>query len=154
MSTLELFCFLQDMKNGLSKNFKLVNTSLTAFSDEMKAVGLWNNVTVVIVSDFGRTLTANSGDGSDHAWGGNYFVMGGDVKGGQIHGQYPLDITEDGPVNVGRGRIMPTSSWETILNSVAEWMGINGEQELNKCMPNRLKTGTRLYKKEEVFKSN
>jgi uncharacterized protein (DUF1501 family) len=141
------------MKKEISKNFKLLNTSFTAFSDEMKHLGLWNNVTVVIVSDFGRTLTANSGYGSDHAWGGNYFVMGGAVKGGQINGEYPSDITVDGPVNIGRGRIMPTSSWETIMNSVVGWMGVDSEEELNRCMPNRLKTGTRLYTKEEVFES-
>jgi hypothetical protein len=40
------------------------------------------------------------------------------------------------------------------MNSVAGWMGLDSEQELNRCMPNRLKTGARLYKKEEVFKSN
>ena len=141
------------MKKEISKNFKLLNTSFTAFSDEMKHLGLWNNVTVVIVSDFGRTLTANSGYGSDHAWGGNYFVMGGAVKGGRINGEYPSDITVDGPVNIGRGRIMPTSSWETIMNSVVGWMGVDSEEELNRCMPNRLKTGTRLYTKEEVFES-
>gem|GEM_PF-4146796 len=37
-------------------------------------------VTLFSASDFGRTLTSN-GDGSDHAWGGNQFVMGGGVIG-------------------------------------------------------------------------
>ncbi len=42
----------------------------------MKMAGLWNNVTVVQTSDFARTLNPNSGDGTDHAWGGNYMMMG------------------------------------------------------------------------------
>lgn len=141
------------MKKLLSKNFKMLNTALTGFSQEMKQLGLWENVTVVIVSDFAHTLTPNFGLGSDHGWGGNYFVMGGSVKGGQIYGQYPQDITEDGPVNIGRGRLMPTSSLETMVNSVAGWMGLDSETELNRCMPNRLNTGARLYSKEEVFKT-
>ncbi len=29
------------------------------------------------------------GLGTDHAWGGNHFIVGGSVKGGLIHGQYP-----------------------------------------------------------------
>lgn len=44
------------------------NQALTSFKNEMEAQGLWDNVTVVLTSDFGRTLTANSGFGSDHAW--------------------------------------------------------------------------------------
>jgi uncharacterized protein (DUF1501 family) len=145
--------FFQDMKTDLSKNFKFVNASFTSLSNELKLLGLWNNVTVVIVSDFGRTLTANSGYGSDHGWGGNYFLMGGAVKGGKIHGQYPSDITENSVVNVGRGRLMPTSSWESMLNGVAQWMGLETELELNECMPNRQDTGARLYMKEELYKS-
>ncbi len=42
----------------------------------MKAVGLWKNVTLIQTSDFARTLTPNSGIGTDHAWGGNYMMMG------------------------------------------------------------------------------
>merc|ERR1712000_279861 len=35
------------------------------------------------VSDFARTLTSN-GQGTDHAWGGNHFIMGGGVNGGVL----------------------------------------------------------------------
>ena len=117
----------------------------------MVAQNLWDDVTLVMVSDFARTLTANSGEGSDHAWGGNYFVMGGAVKGGQIHGKYPEDLTESGPYNIGRGRLLPTLSWESILNSVVQMMGIETEEELDYCLPNRHQTGTKLFTKEEVF---
>jgi uncharacterized protein YceK len=37
-------------------------------------MGIWDGVTVVTVSDFGRTLTSN-GLGTDHAWGGNHFII-------------------------------------------------------------------------------
>lgn len=117
----------------------------------MNTQGVWDDVSLVITSDFGRTLTANSGDGSDHAWGGNYFVMGGAVAGGKIHGDYPADITAGGPLNVGRGRLIPTMSWESILNPLAEWMGIETEAELNQCMPNRDQTGTKMFTSGEVF---
>jgi hypothetical protein len=33
-------------------------------------------------------------------------------------GRYPQDITADGPDNIGRGRIVPTTSWDSILNSM------------------------------------
>jgi uncharacterized protein (DUF1501 family) len=141
------------VKSELSLHFGELNQALTYFKNEMYAQGHWDDVSLVITSDFGRTLTANSGEGSDHAWGGNYFVMGGSVKGGQIHGQYPEDITEAGPVNIGRGRLMPTTSWESILNSVVEWMGVEDAAGLDYCLPNRANTGTKLFTKAEVFEN-
>lgn len=40
---------------------------------------MWDNVTVVVGSEFGRTLTSN-GKGTDHGWGGHTFLMGGQVR--------------------------------------------------------------------------
>ena len=53
-----------------------LNNALDVFTAEMKAVDLWDNVTLIETSDFARTLNPNGGDGTDHAWGGNYFMMG------------------------------------------------------------------------------
>lgn len=144
----------QNLKTDLALNFRELNSALDSFSGEMKSQGYWDNVSLVITSDFGRTLTANSGEGSDHAWGGNYFVMGGAVKGGRIHGEYPPDITQGGPYNIGRGRLIPTLSWESMLNSVVEWMGAETTEELDYCLPNRDQTGTKLFSKDEVFESS
>lgn len=138
------------MKSRLSRGFVDLNKTLKAFVDEMKAQGVWDRVTLVVTSDFARTLTANSNMGSDHAWGGNYFVMGGSVDGGKIHGDYPADITSAGPLNIGRGRLIPTLSWESIMNSIVDWMGVP-DKDLDYCMPNRKKTGTKLFKATEVF---
>ena len=118
-------------------------------------MGVWDQVTLVSLSDFGRTLVPNTGGGSDHAWAGHYFVMGGSVDGGQIHGQYPSDITDAGPLNVGggRGRMIPTLSWESMLNSIVEWLGVDGDDNLDKCMPNRNTPGTTLFRFSDVFVS-
>ena len=53
-----------------------LGSQLKSFKEEMVAQGIWDDVAVVCVSDFGRTLTPN-GQGTDHGWGGNYFVAGG-----------------------------------------------------------------------------
>ena len=90
-----------------------VDDALGAFEKEMKAQGLWDQTTIVTVSDFGRTLSSN-GLGTDHAWGGHYFVVGGNVSGAQILGHYPKKLNEiDSDVNIGRGRILPTTPWES-----------------------------------------
>ena len=96
--------------NGLQDRFGYVDSAIEGFEKEMKAQGLWNNVTIVTVSDFGRTLTSN-GMGTDHAWGGNHLVIGGGVKGGQILGQFP-PLAEESELDVGRGRLIPTTPWE------------------------------------------
>jgi uncharacterized protein (DUF1501 family) len=143
-----------DMKRGLANNFVALNDALTAFYEEMKAQSLWQSVSLIITSDFSRTLTANSGEGSDHAWGGNYFIMGGAVNGGRILGSYPKDITQTSPLNIGRGRLIPTLSWESIMNSVVQWMGAESDADLDYCMPNRKKTGAKLFKASEVFRAS
>jgi uncharacterized protein (DUF1501 family) len=53
----------QDTHNDLHEDNGALHTALDdaldAFSREMKAQGVWDNVTVVTTSDFGRTLTSN-----------------------------------------------------------------------------------------------
>ena len=49
----------------IEEGFGSVNTALESFVAEMKAQGVWENVTVVCVSEFGRALKAN-GAGTDH----------------------------------------------------------------------------------------
>jgi uncharacterized protein (DUF1501 family) len=112
-----------------------VDAALGSFEAEMKAQGLWDNVVVVTASDFGRTLTSN-GYGTDHAWGGNSFIVGGGVKGAQIYGQYPDDLTDDGALNVGRGRLIPTTSLDAMWHGVAQWMGVE-EARMDEVLPNR-----------------
>lgn len=40
-----------------------LNSALSSFVSEMKAQTLWNDVTIVVVSEFGRTLVSNTGNG-------------------------------------------------------------------------------------------
>ena len=92
---------------------------------------------IVQTSDFGRTLTPNTGDGTDHGWGGHYFMAGGSVKGNRIVGEYPSSLTESGPFNVGRGRIIPSTPWDSIFNGVANWLGVTESDKLDDALPNR-----------------
>lgn len=116
--------------------FANVDVSFKAFADEMKAMKLWDSVTLIETSDFARTLTPNGNEGSDHAWGGHYIMMGGSVVGGQVAGKYPDAIKEGSPLNIGRGRIIPTTSWEAVFLPIAEWAGVD-EAEFDYICPNR-----------------
>jgi len=122
----------------------------------MNVQGMNDNVVMVSISDFARTLSPNSSDGTDHAWGGHYFMTGGKVRGERILGSYPDDL--DGPLNVddpqdGRGRFIPTTAYEAIWNGVSQWMGIEDEEALDRIMPNRQTCGSSfMFNKEDLFK--
>ena len=125
-----------------------MDLALASFEAEMKSQGLWNNVTIVQGSEFGRTISSN-GDGSDHAWGGNYWLAGGAVRGGQILGQFPEDLTEEGMLNLGRGRMIPTTSWDQIWNGVGAWFGVS-ESAMREVLPRR-DNFPNLFTEEDLF---
>jgi uncharacterized protein (DUF1501 family) len=60
------------MKVNLRTKLLELNQALRSFVQELKAKNVWDKVTLVVTSDFARTITSNSGAGSDHAWGGHY----------------------------------------------------------------------------------
>ncbi len=66
---------------------------------------------MMINKKFSRTLAGNTGKGSDHAWGGNYFIAGGEVQGKQILGEFPKNLSDDGPLVFAPGIVIPTLPW-------------------------------------------
>jgi uncharacterized protein (DUF1501 family) len=100
-----------------------LNTAIAQFQAAMAAMGLEDQVTLFSASDFARTLSSN-GSGTDHAWGGNQFVIGGAVKGGNIYGTYP-ELALGSPLDTGRGRLIPTTSVDEYFAELALWMGVS-----------------------------
>lgn len=99
-----------------------VSEAVGAFHDALAAMGLADSVATFTASDFGRTLTSN-GRGSDHAWGGNHFVVGGGVLGRRLYGEYP-SLAADNPLDTGRGRLIPTTSVDAYFAELALWFGV------------------------------
>ncbi|MEQ8857610.1 MAG: DUF1501 domain-containing protein [Pseudomonadales bacterium] len=96
-------------------------------------LGVADRVTTFTISDFGRTLTSN-GKGSDHGWGGHQLVLGGSVAGGALYGEYP-ELVADNPLDVGRGRYIPTTSVDEFYADLALWFGV-AEADLPLVLPN------------------
>lgn len=124
-----------DMIARQSDLFAEINDSLEAFWSELGDMGLQDNVLIYSASDFARTLTSN-GSGSDHAWGGNQFLIGGGLKGGQIYGQFPT-LLGGSDYDIGRGRVLPTTSVDAYTAEIASWFGVP-PQELGSIIPNAL----------------
>jgi uncharacterized protein (DUF1501 family) len=47
------------------------------------------DVVILTMSEFGRMARENGTGGTDHGHAGAMFVIGGDVKGGKVHGRWP-----------------------------------------------------------------
>jgi uncharacterized protein (DUF1501 family) len=110
-----------------------VSSAVGAFYNALVQLGVENQVTLFTASDFGRTLTSN-GRGSDHAWAGNHFVVGGGVNGKKIYGTYP-SLFADNPLDVGRGRLIPTTSADEYFAELALWLGVS-KTNLPLVLPN------------------
>lgn len=62
--------------------------TLSAFRQDMKALGRDQDVMIMVFSEFGRQVAENASFGTDHGQGGLMLVMGGGVRGG-LYGSEP-----------------------------------------------------------------
>jgi uncharacterized protein (DUF1501 family) len=100
-----------------------VSTAMRAFYDTTVTLGVADRVTAFTASDFGRTLVAND-DGSDHGWGSMHFAMGGAVRGKEFYGSAPI-FADNGPDDVGQGRLLPKISVDQYAATLASWFGVS-----------------------------
>lgn len=70
--------------------------AITAFSAALRDIGLWDKVSIVTFSEFGRTARENASAGTDHGTAAPVFIAGGRVQGG-LGGKPPslMDLVED-----------------------------------------------------------
>jgi uncharacterized protein (DUF1501 family) len=74
-------------KGQLAGKLKTFGAALAALHQDLG--DRMSDVTVVTMSEFGRTVHQNGNLGTDHGHGTCFFVMGGSVKGGKVYGDWP-----------------------------------------------------------------
>ncbi len=94
---------------------------LREFSDSIAA--FWTdmgndteNITLVTMSEFGRTARQNGTGGTDHGHANVMFVLGGQVKGGKVYGKWP-GLSPD-QLNEGRD-LKVTTDFRNVLAEAA-----------------------------------
>ncbi len=73
-----------------------LSDAITAFSTAMREIGIWDQVTVLTYSEFGRTARENGSGGTDHGTAAPVFAIGGNIKGGLTGKPPSLDKLVDG----------------------------------------------------------
>lgn len=122
-----------DSQTDHAKMLTELDNAVGAFYDACVELGVENEVVGFTASDFGRKLVTN-GNGTDHAWGGNVFAFGNPIKGKKIFGQYP-ELYVGNPLDIGGGRLIPTTSCDQYFAELALWFGAS-VGDLDQILPN------------------
>ncbi len=112
----------------LAHSLRELSQGLTAFWQDMGDDA--ENITVVTMSEFGRTVHQNGTGGTDHGHANAMFVLGGSVAGGKVYGQWPgLN-----PEQLHEGRdLAVTTDYRQVLAEAA-WKQL-GARDLGRIFP-------------------
>jgi len=116
------------VQGQLSNLLKDLGQGLAAFHQDMGA--RMQDIVVVTMSEFGRTAKENGNRGTDHGHANCMFIMGGDVKGGQVYGKWPG--LNDHQLNEGRDLALTTDFRSAVGEILAKHIGV---KELNAVFP-------------------
>ncbi len=119
--------FNQGTDTGIfARNVNDLSESIMAFWTDMGT--LQDDVTVMTMTEFGRTVKQNGTGGTDHGRASCNFILGNDVKGGLVHGKVaPLSVE-----NLEDGRdLAVTTDFRSVFSEVAEkHLRINANAQL------------------------
>lgn len=119
--------FNQGKDTGIfARNVNDLSESIIAFWTDMGT--LQDDVTVMTMTEFGRTVKQNGTGGTDHGRASCNFILGNGVNGGLVHGLVkPLAVE-----NLEDGRDLPvTTDFRAVFSEVADkHLGINNDKVL------------------------
>jgi uncharacterized protein (DUF1501 family) len=100
---------------------------LGGFQADLAARGL-NDVTTVVMTEFGRRVAENGSGGLDHGFAATMLVLGGHVNGGHVYGPW----AGVSPAVIGaRGDVVPGVDFRNVLCDVAhDVLGVAGPASL------------------------
>ena len=106
--------------NGqLADRLREFSSAISAFWRDMGDDA--ENITLVTMSEFGRTARQNGTGGTDHGHANAMFVLGGTVKGGKVYGRWP-GLNND-QLNEGRDLAVTTDFRQVLGEAVAKSIG-------------------------------
>ena len=130
--------FFQGSTSGLQADLiRQLAGGLAAFDKDLGAQR--DRVTILVMTEFGRRTYENSSLGTDHGRGFALFALGGQVKGGKVHGRWPGLIEEytsqtDALNPVGPSGLKVLIDYRSVLAEVL--VKFHGSRDVNHVFPN------------------
>jgi uncharacterized protein (DUF1501 family) len=91
-----------------------------------------DDVLLMVTTEFGRTAAQNGTQGTDHGFAHCELFLGGSVRGGRVHGQWPGLAA--GQLNEGRD-LRYTVDFRDVFAAAARWLGANPAQVIPGYVP-------------------
>ena len=130
--------FFQGSTSGLQADLiRQLAGGLAAFDRDLGTQR--DRVTILVMTEFGRRTYENSSLGTDHGRGFALFALGGQVKGGKVHGRWPGLVEEsssqtDSLNPVGPSGLKVLIDYRSVLAEVLT--KFLGHRDLNQVFPN------------------
>ncbi len=112
----------------LSNLLRQFSSAIAAFCDDMG--DRMEDIVLVTMSEFGRTVEENGDAGTDHGHGSMIMVLGGPVQGGKVYGKWPG--LEKEQLYEGRD-LAVTTDFRAVLSEVVR--GHLGQNDLSAVFP-------------------
>ncbi|HTH52904.1 MAG TPA: DUF1501 domain-containing protein [Edaphobacter sp.] len=122
-------------RGQLANRLREFSDSIAAFWQDMGDDA--DSITLVTMSEFGRTARQNGTGGTDHGHANVMFVLGGQVRGGKVYGKWPGLQNEQ--LNQGRD-LTVTTDFRSVLGEAA--LKTLGCRNLNQIFPGGSVTAT------------
>ena len=115
----------------LANQLKALDAMIAALHDGLGAA--WADTTVLVATEFGRTVAANGTGGTDHGTASAAMLLGGAVQGGRVLGDWPGLAA--GALYQGRD-LQPTTGLDALIAAAAgECFGIEPERVARALFP-------------------
>jgi uncharacterized protein (DUF1501 family) len=111
-------------KGQLANRLTLLGDGIHALIQNMG--DRFGETTIIVMSEFGRTLRQNGNQGTDHGHGNVMWTVGGKHNGGQVQGQWPG--LEGSALNEGRDLAITTDFRDPITNLLEQKFRLNDRQ--------------------------
>lgn len=106
-------------RGQLANNLRLFSQAIAALYQDLG--DRMQDVVIVTMTEFGRTMRQNGSGGTDHGHASVSFVLGGDVKGGKVYGKWPGLAQEN--LYEGRDLAVTTDFRDLFAEVAARHMG-------------------------------
>lgn len=118
-------------KGQLAINLDFLGKGLAILVNALGSV--YQDTTILVMSEFGRTVKENGNGGTDHGHGNVMWVLGGKVNGGKVYGEFPgLDSSQ---LYQGRDLAITTDFRDVITKVLERHLNLD-DNKLNLILPN------------------